>query len=55
VRQEHLIKVIVGLPPAMEGRALYGGTDISDLGSKHLAREIAYVPQIHKSAFPIRS
>jgi len=47
-----LIKVMIGLLRPSEGRTLYDGRDISHLGSKHLAREIAYVPQIHKSAFP---
>jgi len=47
-----LIKVMVGFLRPLKGRAFYDGTDISRLGSKHLAREIAYVPQIHKSTFP---
>jgi iron complex transport system ATP-binding protein len=47
-----LIKVMVGLLRPLEGRTFYDGRDISRLGSKHLAREIAYVPQIHRRAFP---
>ena len=47
-----LIKVMIGLLRPLEGRTLYDGRDISHLGSKRLAREIAYVPQSHKSAFP---
>ena len=47
-----LIKVMIGLLQPMEGRTFYDGRDISGLGSKRLAREIAYVPQIHKSTFP---
>lgn len=47
-----LIKVMVGLLQPAEGSIFYDGTDISRLGSKYLAREIAYVPQIHRSAFP---
>jgi iron complex transport system ATP-binding protein len=46
-----LIKVMIGLLRPLEGKTFYDGRDISRVGSKHLAREIAYVPQIHKSAF----
>lgn len=47
-----LIKIIVGILSPLEGLVLYNGKDISHFGMKRLAREIAYVPQIHKSAFP---
>lgn len=47
-----LIKIIVGLLSPSAGRVFYGGEDIDGFGLKRLAREIAYVPQIHKSAFP---
>src|SRR5208337_4593976 len=47
-----LIKLMVGVLSPLAGHILYDGTDISRFGSKNLAREIAYVPQIHKSAFP---
>jgi iron complex transport system ATP-binding protein len=47
-----LIKLMVGVLSPRAGRVLYDGTDISRMGPRHLAREIAYVPQIHKSAFP---
>ena len=47
-----LIKLMVGVLSPLAGRILYDGTEISRVGSKNLAREIAYVPQIHKSAFP---
>jgi iron complex transport system ATP-binding protein len=47
-----LIKIIVGVLNPLEGRILHNGVDIRHLGLKELARKIAYVPQIHKSAFP---
>jgi iron complex transport system ATP-binding protein len=47
-----LIKMVVGVHPPSAGRVLYNGEDIRHFGLRHLAREIAYVPQIHKSAFP---
>ncbi len=47
-----LIKVMLGMLKPHHGRVLYDGADVSHLSAKHLAREIAYVPQIHKSAFP---
>jgi iron complex transport system ATP-binding protein len=47
-----LIKIIVGVLRPLAGTIRYRGEDISRLGLKDLARKIAYVPQIHKSAFP---
>jgi len=47
-----LIKILVGVLSPSEGHVFYDGEDISRLGMRRLAREIAYVPQIHKSAFP---
>jgi iron complex transport system ATP-binding protein len=47
-----LIKLMLGILRPLKGRVLYRGTDIKHLGAKYLAREIAYVPQIHKSSFP---
>lgn len=49
-----LIKLMLGLLLPEKGRVLYKGTDITRLGAKYRAREIAYVPQIHKSSFPYR-
>ncbi|OPY68492.1 MAG: putative ABC transporter ATP-binding protein [Syntrophorhabdaceae bacterium PtaU1.Bin034] len=49
-----LIKVMLGILRPLRGRVFYKGQDIAHLGSKYLAREIAYVPQIHKSSFPYR-
>ena len=47
-----LIKVMLGILSPSEGRAFYRGADVAHLGAKYLAREIAYVPQIHRSIFP---
>jgi len=47
-----LIKVMLGMLSPHRGRVCYDGADVSDLSAKHLARQIAYVPQMHKSAFP---
>ncbi len=47
-----LIKIMVGVLTPSEGHILYNGEDIGRFGMRRLAREIAYVPQIHKSAFP---
>jgi iron complex transport system ATP-binding protein len=47
-----LIKVMVGVLSPLRGRVLLDGQDTCHFGLKHLAREIAYVPQIHKSTFP---
>lgn len=49
-----LIKLMLGLLRPEKGRVLYKGTDIGHIGAKFLARQIAYVPQIHKSSFPYR-
>ncbi len=49
-----LIKLMLGLLRPEKGRVLYKGTDIGHVGAKFLARQIAYVPQIHKSSFPYR-
>lgn len=46
-----LIKVMLGLLSPSRGRVSYDGCEVARLGAKRLAREIAYVPQIHKSAF----
>jgi iron complex transport system ATP-binding protein len=47
-----LIKIILGLLRPVKGRIFFNGKDIARLSSKFLAKEIAYVPQIHKSSFP---
>jgi len=47
-----LIKVMLGLLNPEKGRVFYNGKDINHIGPKSLARDIAYVPQIHKMPFP---
>jgi len=47
-----LIKIMLGLFRPDKGNIFFNGENIHRVGSKSLAREIAYVPQIHKSSFP---
>lgn len=47
-----LIKIMLGLLRPAEGRVFFNGRDIRQMSSKALARNIAYVPQLHKSSFP---
>jgi len=47
-----LIKIMLGLIRPDEGRVYFNGENIRRLGFRCMAREIAYVPQIHKSSFP---
>jgi iron complex transport system ATP-binding protein len=49
-----LLKSMLGLLPAKTGAVFLNGADIARMGQKALAREIAYVPQIHKNSFPYR-
>ncbi len=49
-----LIKAIIGLIRPGRGTVRLAGRDISSIPRKELAREIAYVPQAHKSTFPYR-
>jgi len=49
-----LIKIILGLLRPATGTIFFNGENILHIGSKSLAREIAYVPQIHKSSFPYK-
>lgn len=47
-----LIKMILGLLRPARGTVLLNGVGIETLSPKAIAREIAYVPQIHRSSFP---
>lgn len=49
-----LLKTLLGIHKPARGTVFLGGTNITRIGSKGLARRIAYVPQIHKSSFPYR-
>ncbi|MDI9571075.1 MAG: ABC transporter ATP-binding protein [Pseudomonadota bacterium] len=47
-----LIKIILGVLRPDRGRVFYNGEDIRRLGAKYVARQMAYVPQTHKTSFP---
>ncbi len=47
-----LLKSMLGLLKARKGAVYLNGTDLRHISQKALAREIAYVPQIHKNSFP---
>ena len=47
-----LIKIMLGILHPSQGEVCIEGEQFTHLGAKRLAREIAYVPQIHKSSFP---
>ncbi len=47
-----LIKIMLGLLRPAEGDIFFNGKNIQQMSSKSLAREVAYVPQLHKSSFP---
>jgi iron complex transport system ATP-binding protein len=47
-----LMKTLLGLLPALEGRVRLDGEDISSWSRKRLARTIGYVPQAHAAFFP---
>lgn len=49
-----LIKILLGLLRPGGGGVFFNGRDIRQIGSRSLARKIAYVPQIHRSSFPYR-
>lgn len=47
-----LIKIMLGLLRPSAGNVYFQGKNIRRLSAKFLAKEIAYVPQTHKSSFP---
>lgn len=47
-----LMKVILGLLRPERGDITYKGSSIHELNARSIAQEIAYVPQLHNSAFP---
>ncbi len=47
-----LLKLFMGLIRPKSGLVCLNGRDVAAFPQKELAREIAYVPQVHKSAFP---
>ena len=49
-----LLKIMLGILRPARGTVFLDGRDVASFGPKALAREIAYVPQIHKNSFPYR-
>lgn len=47
-----LLKVLLGLLVPMKGEVLFNGRNIANIPQRLIAREVAYVPQVHKMAFP---
>ena len=47
-----LLDCIMGILPLKNGKIFLQNQDISQLSSKNIAQNIAYVPQIHKKTFP---
>ena len=47
-----LLKILLGLLPPSAGQVFYGGQPITGMPAKRYARLVAYVPQIHRTAFP---
>lgn len=49
-----LLKVLLGILAPVEGEVLLNGRRIREIAPRLVAREVAYVPQVHKMAFPYR-
>jgi iron complex transport system ATP-binding protein len=49
-----LLKTLLGLYQLDKGRVLFEGRSIASLRKKSLARNIAYVPQVHRASFAYR-
>ena len=49
-----LLKVLLGLCRPWKGEVRLGGLPVSEIGTKALARRIAYVPQTHRISFAYR-
>lgn len=47
-----LLDCIMGILPLGKGKIFLEGKDINHLSARNIAREIAYVPQIHEKTFP---
>ena len=47
-----ILRTILGLQPLLAGAVLLDGKDIRTWSPKQLAREVAYVPQVHHAPFP---
>ncbi len=49
-----LLKILLGFLRTKSGQVLFEGKEISSINRKALARNIAYVPQIHRASFAYR-
>jgi len=49
-----LLKLMIGLLKPDGGTVRLNGRDIASLPHRELARQVAYVPQVHKEAFAYR-
>ncbi len=47
-----LIKILLGIISPRAGQVVFEGTPIARLSPKAYARRVAYVPQVHRTAFP---
>jgi iron complex transport system ATP-binding protein len=49
-----LLKIMLGILKPQKGKVLLGGVDVAETPHKLLARRMAYVPQLHRTAFAYR-
>lgn len=47
-----LMRLMLGLMRPVKGAVLFNGQNVSHINHKLFAREVAYVPQVHRSSFP---
>lgn len=47
-----LLKILLGLLSPRKGTVLFRGQPLSRIAPRHYARQVAYVPQSHRTAFP---
>jgi len=48
------LKILLGIHQPRKGAVFFEGKNIALIGSKGLAKQIAYVPQVHKDSFPYK-
>jgi iron complex transport system ATP-binding protein len=46
------MRILLGLLAPRQGTALFQGRDIQNIPRRQYARDVAYVPQVHRTAFP---
>lgn len=47
-----LMRLMLGLMKPNNGQVLFNGRNVAHINHKLFAREVAYVPQVHRSSFP---